>query len=62
MAAWAAANGRAEPHLDSEYLRLILVTPRKVLVSKVRVLHVACKIGGTGDCPVGISWRGEPCR
>lgn len=51
-----------EPHLDSEYLRLILITPGKVLVSKVRVLHVACKVGGTSDFPIGICERGEPCR
>lgn len=51
-----------ESYLDSEYLRLILVAPGKVLVSEVRVLHVACKVGGTGDFPVSICKRGEPCR
>lgn len=50
-----------ESYLDSEHLRLILVTPGKVLVSKVGVLHVACKVGGTSDFPVSICKRGEPC-
>lgn len=43
-----------EPHLDSEYLRLLLIAPRKVLVPKVRVLQVAREVGGTGDLPVSI--------
>lgn len=59
-AAGAAARWeRKEPHLDSEYLRLILIAPGEVLVAKVGVLHVAREVGGASDFPVGIWERGE---
>lgn len=50
---------REEPHLDSEYLRLVLIAPGEVLVAKVGVLHVARQVGGASDFPDGIWERGE---
>lgn len=55
----AARREREEPHLDSEYLRLVFIAPGEVLVAKVGVLHVARQVGGAGDFPDGIWERGE---